>query len=222
LALINPQLTSDVRRKIQARLGTRLAPLPNPSPQMETLRALYGDPPASVILNGPKATEETFRRDAGKYRTIYVFSHGVFNNEDPMKSYVVLASTLGSNTDDKDGLLEAGELMTMRLRADLVILAGCETARGHIGRGEGMMGLAWALFVAGTPTVVVSQWRVPSGSTERLMIEFHRMLAAKSGTPSSRTGVAEALNYASLKTRSETRLKHPLYWAGFVVVGDGR
>jgi CHAT domain-containing protein len=221
LAFINPRITSDVRAKIQARLDTRLTTLPNPTPQVEALRGLYGEPPGSLILEGQNATEEAFREDAGKYRTIYVFSHGVFNNENPLKSYVVVASTPGSNSDDKDGLLEADELMTLRLRADLVILAGCETARGHIGRGEGMIGMAWALFVAGTPTVIVSQWRVPAGSTRQLMLELHRALP-KTGSANTTKTVAEALKDASLKTRTATRQKHPLYWAGFVVVGDGK
>src|SRR5207245_11426288 len=106
----------------------------NPTLQMQTLRSLYGDPPASLILEGPNATEEAFRENAGKYRTIYVFSHGVFNNENPLKSYVIVASTPSSNSTDKDGLLEADELMTLRLTADLCILASCATARGHVGR----------------------------------------------------------------------------------------
>lgn len=219
LALVNPRITKDVRRKIQTRLDTELTTLPNPTVQIETLRTFYGDPPASLILNGPNASEEKFRKNASQYQMIYVFSHGVLNNENPMRSYMVLASTPGGS-DDKDGLLEAGELMTLRLKADLVILAGCETARGHIGRGEGMIGLAWALFIAGTPTVVVSQWRVPAVSTSQLMLEFHRVVR-KPGNAKHPMTVAQALQYASLKVRGVTRQKHPLYWAGFVVVGDG-
>ena len=73
-------------------------------------------------------------------------------------------------------MLEARELIKMDLRANLVVLSACETARGRVGRGEGMIGLTWALFVAGALTTVVSQWKVRSDSTAQLMIEFHRQL----------------------------------------------
>lgn len=52
--------------------------------------------------------------------------------------------------------------MNLDLKADLAILSACETARERIGNGEGVIGLMWALFVAGVPTTVVSQWSVDS------------------------------------------------------------
>jgi CHAT domain-containing protein len=82
--------------------------------------------------------------------------------------------------------------------------------------------LSWALFVAGVPTTVVSQWKVESGSTTDLMVEFHKRLRA-SLEGSNRSGSkAQALREAALKVlhgRSEYR--HPFYWAGFVMVGAG-
>ena len=87
--------------------------------------------------------------------------------------YSNLVLTQGSAAED--GLLEAWELMNMDLRADLVVLSACETARGRVGAGEGVIGLSWALFVAGSPTTVVSQWKVASASTAQLMLEFQRI-----------------------------------------------
>ena len=42
----------------------------------------------------------------------------------------------------EDGRLEARELMDIPLAADLVVLSACETARGRIGAGEGVLGLS--------------------------------------------------------------------------------
>ena len=64
--------------------------------------------------------------------------------------------------------------MNVPLSADLVVLSACETARGRIAPGEGILGLMWAVFVAGSPATLVSQWRVDSASTTKLMVAFHR------------------------------------------------
>src|SRR5262249_45754922 len=112
------------------------------------------------------------------------------------------------------------ELMQMDLKAELVVLSACETARGRYGAGEGVIGLTWALFVAGVPSTVVSQWKVESASTRDLMINFHRQLRA---APAAKGNVtkAEGLRQAALKVMKNPETSHPFYWAGFVLVGDG-
>jgi len=139
-----------------------------------------------------------------------------------MYSHLVLAQ----GTKDEDGLLEAWELMELNLNADLVVLSACETARGQFDAGEGMIGLTWALFVAGVPTTVVSQWQVESASTRDLMVNFHRSLSSppRSGSRTDEANVtkAEALRRAALKLLQDPETSHPFYWAGFVLMGDAR
>ena len=112
--------------------------------------------------------------------------------------------------------------MQLDLKADLAVLSACETARGRFGAGEGVIGLTWALFVAGVPTTVVSQWQVESASTRDLMLHFHRALKAPSTAGSASPTKAEALRQAALKLMKLKETRHPFYWAGFVLVGDGR
>ena len=128
-----------------------------------------------------------------------------------MYSRLVLAQD--ENNSKEDGLLEAWEIMNLDLPAEMVVLSACETARGRVGAGEGVIGLTWSVFVAGSPTTVVSQWKVDAASTNDLMVEFHRR--AMNGE-----GKAQALRQAMLKVLRGERWKHPFYWAGFVVVGD--
>src|SRR5260221_9159543 len=104
--------------------------------------------------------------------------------------------------------------MQLKLHARLVVLSACDAARGEIAAGEGMLGLAWGFFVAGCPTLVVSQWRVESASTTKLMLEFHRQLRSGLST-------ASALRVAELKLRQNEEYAHPFYWASFVVAGAG-
>jgi len=69
----------------------------------------------------------------------------------------------------------------------------------------------------------VSQWKVESNSTSDLMLEFHRRLWPRPGTAKSAAlSKAEALRQASLTVLHNPRYRHPFYWAGFVLIGDGR
>jgi len=135
-----------------------------------------------------------------------------------MYSHVLLAP--GSSDSKEDGLLEAWEIMQMDFKADLAVLSACETARGRISAGEGVIGLTWAFFVAGVPTTVVSQWKVESASTSKLMVSFHRALRAGHSRSGAGFAVARALQQAELETLHSPQYAHPFYWAGFVVVGD--
>jgi len=66
---------------------------------------------------------------------------------------------------------------------------------------------------------VVSQWEVESASARELMLGFHRRLIAPSRKSLT---MAEALRMAALKLMKDPSTSHPFYWAGFVLVGDGR
>ncbi len=211
LALGNPKLAGQtVARSKNVLMGASFEPLPDAERMVRELAQIYGAQ-ASKVYVGAEAKEEVLKAEAANYRILQLATHGVLNNASPMYSHVVLAQ---SDNAKEDGLLEAWEIMQLDLQADLAVLSACETARGRIGAGEGVIGLSWALFVAGCPTTVVSQWKVESSSTTELMLAFHRNL---------RTGATkgEAMRQAALKLMADKRYHHPFYWAGFIVVGDG-
>jgi len=54
-----------------------------------------------------------------------------------------------------------------------------------------------------------------------MMVEFHRQLKARMQNPKSSPGTAQALRAAALKMLRGEKYRHPFWWAGFVVVGDG-
>jgi CHAT domain-containing protein len=60
-----------------------------------------------------------------------------------------------------DGRLQASEILReLRLQADLVILAACESGRGQVLRGEEILGLSRAILYAGSPALLVTLWPV--------------------------------------------------------------
>jgi CHAT domain-containing protein len=182
------------------------------------LAQLYG-PSRSKVYIGAEAGEDRMKAEAPKFTILHLATHGILNDINPMYSQVALS--LGNNNSNEDGLLEAWEIMKMDLKANLVVLSACETARGRIGKGEGIIGLTWALFVAGSPTNVVSQWKVESASTSQLMLEFHRNLKNEMSKGKREIATAKALQQAAMKLLRSNEYRHPFYWAGFVVMGDG-
>lgn len=184
--------------------------------EVKTLGRLYGGP-RSKVFSGAEATESRVKMEAPRASVIHLASHGVLDAANPLYSHVVLAGGEG-----EDGMLETWELMQMNLHADLFVLSACETARGRVGAGEGVIGMSWALFIAGVPTVVVSNWQVSSASTTELMLNFHRQLTAPRARVRTADAKAEALRQASLALLKSPTYKHPFYWAGFSLIGDSR
>jgi CHAT domain-containing protein len=203
-----------VERATLALRNEKLDPLPEAEAEVKALGQLYGAARSRIYV-GPTAREDRAKAEAGKFNVLHFATHGVLNNAAPMYSHLVLTQ----GDANEDGLLEAWELMQLDLKADLAVLSACETARGRFGAGEGVIGLTWALFVAGVPSTVVSQWKVESAGTRELMLSFHRGLRAPA---SARVMKAEALRQAALKLMRNAETNHPFYWAGFVLIGDGR
>ncbi len=218
LALGNPLIGKEtVNRATLARRDEKLDPLPESEQEVKALGRLYGASRSKVYI-GAEAREDRIKSEAGEAGILHFAAHGMLNNASPMYSHLALAEG-GAN---EDGLLEAWELMQMDLKADLAVLSACETARGRIGAGEGMIGLSWAMFIAGVPSIVVSQWKVESAGTRDLMVSFHRALIPQPGVGNLQPTKTGALRQAALKLMKNPQTSHPFYWAGFVLVGDGR
>jgi CHAT domain-containing protein len=158
-------------------------------------------------LLGKEATRARALADMSKADVIHIAAHGEANEAAPLFSYVAL-----TGTDRDPGRLYAHELMGLKLRARLVVLSACQTARGQLKEGEGLLGLGWALFVARAPTSILSQWNVNDRSTSELNREFYAGLRKHSP--------AESLRMAQLKLLREEKTRHPYHWAAFVLMGE--
>ena len=215
LAFGNPTLPNEIAANIKTTYrGENLGPLPDAEVEVSTLKNIWGTSSSRVLI-GPSASKKVFRSEASKYNIIHLATHGILDDTSPM--YSRLAMARANDDPNDDGLLEAREIMRLDLHADLVVLSACQTARGRIGAGEGMIGMSWAFFVAGVPTMVASQWKVDSASTAKLMIDFHKRLRAEGATPALIK--ASALQQAALSLMKDPRYRHPYFWAGFVVIG---
>lgn len=136
------------------------------------------------------------------------------------------------NTPGNDGLVDALEIqLTWDVEADLVSLSGCQTATGPGWfRGE-PQGLSTVLLGVGANSVLASLWKADDLATARLMGRFYENLrGAYPDVRRGRTGeamskaeaLAEAKSWLRAYTEADGRkpFAHPIYWSGFLLMGD--
>jgi CHAT domain-containing protein len=168
------------------------------------------------------ATETKIKQlDLSKYRTLAFATHGVMAGEIKGigESGLILTPPQQGTVED-DGYLSAGEIAKLKLNADWVVLSACNTAAADGTPGaEGLSGLAKAFFYAGARSLLVSHWPVASEATVPLTTG---MLKEYEANPTQ--GKAEAHRKAMMTLMAipdHPEYAHPIYWAPFVVVGEG-
>ncbi len=201
-----------VRRAGLSRPGYNVEALPETEEEISAaarlLRAEVAPPDVLLRENASRAMLE--RTDLSKYRIIHFATHAIASDDiaELREPVIVLSGEAGQGPQ----VLRAGEVAALRLTGcELVVLSACRTGVGEEVPGEGHCSLAWAFQQAGAKAVIMSLWDVPSVATARLFEEFYRRVAAGCSFVSS-------LDEARRLVRNE--FGSPLFWGGFVLVGD--
>ena len=105
------------------------------------------------------------------------------------------------------GLLD---ILGLKLNSRLVVLSACDTSRGKLLPGEGVLGPAQAFLQAGSAAVLASYWRIDDATTASFMQKFYTHLFAE------HLPAAAALRRAQLDA-AHTSSSH--FWAAFALYG---
>lgn len=109
--------------------------------------------------------------------------------------------------------VEVAEIARIRLRrTSVVVLAGCNTARGERRAAEGVISVAHGFLVAGAPSVIATLWPIDDEAAGRFFPRLHRKLAA--GVPA-----AEALRAVQLESIRRGDIPASL-WAAIQDIGS--
>jgi CHAT domain-containing protein/Tfp pilus assembly protein PilF len=181
----------------------QLAPLPGAEKEAINIAKLL----QTQAIIGKQATETAMVQKMNKVKIAHFATHGLL---DDFKGLGVPGAIALAPSGKDDGLLTSGEILDMKLNADLVVLSACNTGGGNI-TGDGVIGLSRSLITAGVKSVIVSLWSVPDNSTAFLMSEFYRHLQHNSDK-------AAALRQAMLATRQ--KYNNPVDWAAFTLIGE--
>ena len=199
----------------------RLDPLPDSAAELGRLAAALGAGPDQLLL-GPQANEKRLRAAAlADYRVVAFATHGLVAGDLQGVAEPALVLTPPAKADaEDDGVLTASEIAGLKLNAEWIVLSACNTAADDGTPGaDGLSGLAKAFFYAGSRALLVSHWPVDSESAVKLTTGAFAALAAEPGI-----GRAQALQRSMRALAADpgsARFAHPMFWAPFVIVGDG-
>jgi CHAT domain-containing protein/tetratricopeptide (TPR) repeat protein len=214
VAFGNPTLSPAAVEQLKAiRLTETLQALPETAGEVAALGKLFGSAEGKTFI-GAEASEDRARAEAPHSRALHFAAPATLNDASPFFTHVAL-SPPGDDAPG-DGLLEMREVIGWDLRADVAVFSAGETLPKRVHSGRSLTGLAWALFVAGCPATLVSQWRADAPSTAELMLEFHRRLRTSPAV------MAEAWRAAALGVIRSGESRHPFYWSGFSLLGGAR
>ena len=177
---------------------------------------------------GVEATKQTFLK-VSNTKILHCATHAFYldcpTTENPLLKTGIAFS--GANIIKEDGsrpyVATGLEIASMKLKGtELVVLSTCDSAIGDIEHSEGVLGLNKAFIQAGVKTVVASLWKASDRYTAEFFTltydlidkELGRKLEELDSTPTDYAKLIRETKLDFIKNDN-----HPLFWAGFIVVG---
>jgi CHAT domain-containing protein len=139
---------------------------------------------------------------------LHIATHGRIDSHRPRLSALALTPDASAQGNAAFSLLD---ILNLKLHSRLVVLSACDTSRGRLLPGEGVLGLAQAFLQAGASSVVASFWRVEDEATADFMKKFYEHLI------SDRLPASAALRRAQLDQASADGTYS---WAAFSLYGS--
>lgn len=165
---------------------------------------------ATTYLN-KEATKTRFLNEASGKKMVHLATHSVLNFERPYESYVLFEET----DDSVDNKLFAYEIFPQIIDCEMVTLSSCNSAKGEIEEGIGVVSLANAFYYAGVPSTVSSLWSAQDKSSSKIMVDFYANI--KLGLSKSESLQRAKIDYLQDADKIKSQ---PFFWANYVVYGN--
>ena len=195
--LVGDPLVKDVRvdRK-------KVKQLPAAKQEVEMIASILNIKP----LTGKDATKAEVLNKLNSVALVHIAAHG------KAKSGEIILCPNPDGPNKGDFLLTMADVLSVKLRAKLVVLSCCHSGRGKI-KAEGVVGLARAFLGAGARSVLASLWAIDDEATLQFMRYFYEHLVKGQSA-------GKALNQAMKRMRESDHFSNVKDWAPFVLIGD--
>ena len=181
-----------------------IPPLPFARREAEMVGRLLGVQP----YLGLEATKQAVLQRINSVSLIHFAAHG---NEEKGEIILVPVRTGSRFPRETDCLLTVRDISQVQLRAKLVVLSCCHSARGQI-KVEGVVGMARAFLGSGARSVLVALWALEDKATEQFMSRFYEHLVRGESA-------SESLHQA-MKWMRDNGFAKVSEWAPFMLIGD--
>jgi CHAT domain-containing protein len=208
----------------------QLCRLPDTADEIRQIAKSLKAKPARDVFLGEAATETNVKsQDLSRKKILAFATHALLPGDLDGLTQPALAFSSPEVTGlDEDGLLTLGEVLSLNLDADLVVLSACNTGAGD-GRGnEAISGLGRAFFYSGARALLVTMWPVETSSANKLTTELFRYQQGNETLSRARAhqkSIIKLIEDPGMKDQATGKIAasyaHPFFWAPFVIVGEG-
>ncbi len=211
-------------------VGNPMGDLPGSEQEARQVAALFAD---STVLLGQAATKDSLcKLLESPYDVLHLATHGVIDEKSPFYSYLILAgdrSCSGITTYRQSltellsapNLLMTHEIFNIKLpETNLVTLSACQTSRGRLYRGEGVVGMTRAFMKAGATSVLSSLWKIEDNFTKEIMTYFYEGWIKNKLTKAQALRAAQMHLIEAMAKDRVIKRPYPGIWAAFVLMGD--
>ncbi|MBK7426310.1 MAG: CHAT domain-containing protein [Saprospiraceae bacterium] len=168
------------------------------------------------FLVGQEATKSEVLTYLSNSNILHFGTHAITNNEEPLRSGLVLACDQEDPSWEARNL-SAAELYGIPLNAKLAVLTACQTGKGKFESGEGVISLARAFNFAGCPSLLMTLWSVDDRASSEIVLDFYHNLRQQ-------LTISNSLHSAKKEylRKHSGDLANPVYWAGMVMIGENQ
>jgi CHAT domain-containing protein len=160
---------------------------------------------------GADGTKNTFVKALRENHSIvHLAVHALADSKNPGHAALFLLDDKSTRTD---GVLDSEEVLTLPVRANVVVLSACETAVGRLEGQEGIATLSRAFMLAGARTVISTLWTIDDTFSRFLMSQFYAGIANGQTTSAALRNAKLEL----LKTFGPQAV--PYRWAAYTLEG---
>ena len=132
--------------------------LPYSVVEVENIQKRFG----GDLLEDQSAKKAEFLKIAKDFKIIHLSSHAAAVDSNTLQSWIAF---IDDSKNESDYKLYLSDLFNLKLNAEMVVLSACETSRGKLSGGEGIMSLARGFAFSGCQSMVSTLWPVNHSST---------------------------------------------------------
>lgn len=170
--------------------------------ELKSIKQLYG----GIYLEKNQASYANFLKDIRNHSILHLSTHASSGNT---------KTPAAISFYDQEVLY--GDLYSLDIHPDLVVLSACETGIGKLYRGEGALSIARGFQNAGAENLLFSLWKVNDYTTSVMMKKFYEN--CEKGETYFRANYQAKMDFLNDKGIPNSK-KSPYFWSAFVFYGD--